>query len=432
MKILILIACSFSFLFFACSDDKKATINLNEVAVKYVKLGLEIGRYDADFVDAYYGPDSLKPAAPIDTTIMKDSLMAQVNALVSQLDKHIETASTNDSTWHRATWMRQQLIAFGRRIKIFSGERTSFEKETEELFGVTVPTYNEQHFKDVINKLASTVPGNGSLETRLENLNSKFIIPKEKIDTVFKLALAEARKRAAMKLSVPAEENFSLEYVTGKSWSGYNWYKGNFNSLIQINTDLPIMIERAIDLACHEGYPGHHVYNMLLEKNLYRDKHWPEISLYPLFSPQSLIAEGSANYGIEMAFSQEEKYQFLTDVLLPAAGLDTINLSTYLKVLAYKSELNYARNEVARGLINKNMDEAEAKRWLVSYSLATPASADKSIVFITKYGSYVICYNYGQDLVKQYVEKGNASIEERWKRFQFLLSNPITPSQLQK
>ena len=69
-----------------------------------------------------------------------------------------------------------------------------------------------------------------------------------------------------------------------------------------MNTDLPIFIDRAIDLACHEGYPGHHVYNALLEKNLMRDRGGSEFSVYALFSPQSLIAEGTANYGIEVAF----------------------------------------------------------------------------------------------------------------------------------
>ena len=49
---------------------------------------------------------------------------------------------------------------------------------------------------------------------------------------------------------------FTVEYVTGKSWSGYNWYQGDYRSLIQVNTDLPIFVDRAIDLACHEGYPG--------------------------------------------------------------------------------------------------------------------------------------------------------------------------------
>jgi len=68
-------------------------------------------------------------------------------------------------------------------------------------------------------------------------------------------------------VELPATERFTIEYVTGKSWSGYNWYQGDYKSLIQVNTDLPIYIDRAIDLACHEGYPGHHVYNVLLEKN---------------------------------------------------------------------------------------------------------------------------------------------------------------------
>ena len=106
----------------------------------------------------------------------------------------------------------------------------------------------------------------------------------------------------AAHLALPPGESFTVEYVTGKSWSGYNWYQGDYRSLIQVNTDLPINIDRAIDLACHEGYPGHHVYNVLLEQHLVRERGWIEYSVYPLFSPQSLIAEGTANYGIEVAF----------------------------------------------------------------------------------------------------------------------------------
>ena len=32
----------------------------------------------------------------------------------------------------------------------------------------------------------------------------------------------------AAHIALPAGEQFTLEYVTGKSWSGYNWYQGNF------------------------------------------------------------------------------------------------------------------------------------------------------------------------------------------------------------
>ena len=62
-------------------------------------------------------------------------------------------------------------------------------------------------------------------------------------------------------MTLPQAERFDLEYVNGTPWSACNWYKGGYRCVIQVNTDLPIAIDRAIDLACHEGNPGHHGYN---------------------------------------------------------------------------------------------------------------------------------------------------------------------------
>ncbi len=141
-----------------------------------------------------------------------------------------------------------------------------------------------------------------------------------------------------------------MEYVTGKSWSGYNWYQGSYRSLIQVNTDLPIMIDRAVDLACHEGYPGHHVYNALLEQHLVRERGWIEYSVYPLFSPQSLIAEGTANYGVDVAFPGAERVKFEREVIFPAAGLDPAGAEAYYEVMDLVDQLSYAGNEAARQL----------------------------------------------------------------------------------
>lgn len=218
-----------------------------------------------------------------------------------------------------------------------------------------------------------------------------------------------------------------------KPWSGYNWYQGHYKSRIQINVSQPIYIERAIDLACHEGYPGHHVYNALLEKNLFRDKGWTEISLYPLFSPQSLIAEGSANYGISLAFPGNEQKVFCKQTLMPLAGMDTTMADAYFEALAIRSGMNYARNEVARGMLDDGMSEQEAARWLTDYCLLTPKGATDYIRFIKKYRSYVINYNYGQDIVKQYIEsQGGAAADpaKRWTLFQKLLSTENKASDL--
>jgi len=250
---------------------------------------------------------------------------------------------------------------------------------------------------------------------------------------VFKTAIEEAKRRTLQHLDLPENENFTIEYVTGKSWSAYNWYKGNSYSLIQINTDLPIHIERAIDLASHEGYPGHHVYNVMLEKNLVKDRGWVEFMVYPLFSPQSLIAEGSANFGIEMVFPGDDRLKFEKEVLFPLAGLDSSLAEIYSEVQYLKSPLNYAGNEAARDYLNGNISKDEAVAWLTKYSLFTNERAIQRVKFIDKYRSYVINYNWGKDLVSNYIKNLGGTMEnpeKRWEIFKEIISTPITASSL--
>jgi hypothetical protein len=414
---------------FSCKENQHAysTEVLNIVAEKYVRLGLYIGQYDDVFVDAYYGPDSLRPVEKAKAVFPKDSLLKQVNMLIEDLDPYMNNAEDSLSQ-HRALWIHDQLMAFSRRIKIFSGEFGTFDEESKDLFGVAAPTFDEEHFKGIVNQLDAILPGKGSVVDRFQALANHFIIPKEKLDTVFRAAIAECRKRTLTHYALPANEDFKLEFVTNKSWNGYNWYKGNYQSIIQINTDLNIFVDRAIDVGSHESYPGHHVYNMLMEKNLYHDKGLLEISMYPLFSPQSLIAEGSANYGIDVVFPGHDKVEFAKNVLLPLAGLDTTGIALYFKALEAKSKLNYVRNEVGRQMLSGTMDEDEAMRWLQEYGLYNHETAVKGVSFIKANRTYVINYNYGMDLVGQWVDKqlkGSTDPEMKWKIFGDLLSNEV-------
>ena len=415
-------------LFTKCHPSKKlsADDNMNRIAEQYIKLALYIGQYDGDFVDAYYGPGELKPVSK-NEKFPKDSLLNEIKKLSDDLSNM--KFSGREIQQKRVNWIRDQLRAFEERVEIFSGKTKKFDEEALALFNVIPPHYADQHYKDLQMQLEAMLPGKGTLPERLSSLTNRFIIPKEKIDTIFKTTIAEARKRTLNHYALPEIENFKLEYVTNKPWSGYNWYKGNYQSVIQINLDGPIFIERAIDLACHEGYPGHHVYNMLLEQNLYRNKGWKEISLYPLFSPQSLIAEGSANYGIELAFPGNDKNEFIKNVLLPLAGMDTLYLDQYLNALTIMKKLNFLRNDVAADFFENKTDENGAVSKLMTLGLMGKESAERNLRFIKKYRSYVINYNYGLELITRYIEK-EASPNERWKKFYFLLSNPVSTKDL--
>ena len=234
-------------------------------------------------------------------------------------------------------------------------------------------------------------------------------------------------------MELPPGESFTLEYVQGKPWTGYNWYQGNYQSLIQINTDVPVFIDRALDVACHEGYPGHHVYNMMLEHALVRGRGWPEYQVYPLFSPQSLIAEGTANYGIDIAFPGAERLAFEREVLFPLAGLDPAQVERYAAVQEVVRDLSYAGNEAAREYLEGRMDGKAAAEWLVRYALMSPEQAAQRVRFFDRYRSYVINYNFGRDLIGGYIDRetgAGASHEARWKMFSSLLASPRLPQDL--
>ena len=88
---------------------------------------------------------------------------------------------------------------------------------------------------------------------------------------------------------------------------------------------------------------------MLLEKHLVRDRGWVEFSVYPLFSSQSLIAEGTANFGIEVAFPGKDRVEFERTVLFPVAGLDAARAAEYYEVQALVDQLSYAETKRRAG-----------------------------------------------------------------------------------
>jgi hypothetical protein len=142
-------------------DDSSTESRLNHIAESYVRLALAIGQYDGDFVDAYYGPDSLKPTTVKQSSFPKDIFLKRTSNLQEQLTVFINDGKDPLLT-QRAKWMSSQLTAFSRRIRMFAGESASFELQAKELFGVTPPVLNEAYFASQIKQLDSLLPGEGA------------------------------------------------------------------------------------------------------------------------------------------------------------------------------------------------------------------------------------------------------------------------------
>ena len=412
-------------LFAACAHQPAVGPSLNEPATAYVKLALAFGEHDADWVDAYYGPPEWREAAKGEQKGL-DSIHAEAASLLTTVQGM--PVSRDPMLALRRNYLIEQLGALTTKTEMLQGKKFSFDEEARRLYGVTPARHDDAFFADALRDLEKELPGERTLAERVEQFRSRFHIPPDKRDAVMRAALQECRARTAQHIVLPEGEKFTLEYVTNKPWSGYNWYKGNYTSLIQVNTDLPMAVSRALDLACHEGYPGHHAYNILLEKNLVRDRGWVEYAIYPLNSPQSLIAEGSGNYGLVMAFPGEEREKFDREVIFPLAGLDPAEAERYHRVLRLTGALAYASSEGPRRYLDGEMTREETKAWLVRFGLSTPDRAEQQLKFAERYRSYVINYTLGQDLVRAHIEKSS----DRWAAFEELLSKPMLPSNLRR
>lgn len=415
----------------ASLEHSNEPLSVDEIAEQYVKTTLALGEHEAGYIDAYYGPQSWTEKSQLNMSL--EEILEKGVSLKHQLSFHFEQSeSLSEIEQLRLSYLNAQLKALLARTQMnMNTVSYTFDEESLALFDTQAPKKSWQEFEQTLLQLEELLPGEDSLITRVEAFRTQFVIPKDKLQQVFDVAIKECRDRTKKHVDLLSNENFKLEFVTDKPWSGYNWYQGESFSLIQVNTEFPINISRAIDLGCHEGYPGHHTYNGLLEANLYKKRGWVEYSVYPLFSPQSLIAEGSANYGIEMAFPNNEKVQFEKSVLFPLAGLDVNKAEKYATVAELTGKLNYAGNEVARLYLNGEITKDKAAQLLQQYALMSPKKSVQRVSFMDTYGAYVINYNWGKDLVKNWVEQDKEQTQaQKWKRFSQLLSTPRLPSTL--
>ncbi len=401
---------------------------ISEIADAYIKLTLEAGTHEAEYVDAYYGPATLQAAAKANPRPLAD-LITDARALTAAVDAAFPRISA-ETDRRRALALRGMLVAAETRLQMLQGKKFSFDDEARGQFA-TVPDLKPlSHYDPVVASLEKQIPGEGNLAARVDAFNERYVIPKDRLQSVFDAAIAECKKRTAEHIALPAGENFTMEFVTGKTWSGYNYYKGGYKSLIQVNTDLPIRISRAVDLGCHEGYPGHHVLNLLVEERLARGKGWHEYEVNPLYSPTSVLSEGSANFGIDLAFPGPERLKFERDVLYPLAHLDPKTAEAYWKMQQMTDALSGARLTIAKMYLDGEIDRAKAVALTQKYLLLSPARAEQSVAFTDHYRSYVINYGWGKDLVQSYVERGNPDTATRWVRMEKILSEPTLPTDL--
>jgi hypothetical protein len=170
-------------------------------------------------------------------------------------------------------------------------------------------------------------------------------------------------------------------------------------SLVTVNAGLPLTVDRVLDLACHETYPGHHTIAALLEA---RDAdRRPEFLVQLLFSPQSALHEAAASLAPELAYPDAARAVFERDELFPLAGLDPSGAPRHVAVSRLVDRLHGVVGDVVRRYLDGAIDFPRAAAALESEALMP--SAEATLKFVNQFRSYAATYTTGRERLSRAV-----------------------------
>lgn len=387
----------------------------------YLRLVVALGERDPDSIDYYYGPEQWV------TDIRKNPpTLVRIRQTALQLVDHLQREQPGvDSNLPQREFLARQLRAIASRADLLLGMQQSFDRETELLFGVRLPLQtDEPRLARVRAELAQLLPGKGDLAQRYMKYEQTFVVPQPRLRAVMSRALAGCRDETLRHVPLPRGEQVTVSYVHNKPWSGFSRYQGNFHSAIQVNTDFPRTVDQILQLACHEGYPGHHVYNSIRESYLVDNEHMTRFMAQPTFSPQSLASEAAATFAVEVAFPWPDRVKFERDVLFPIAGISPSKAEKYGRVEELVDKLHAAEPPIARDYLDGRLEFVRAEDALASQALM--AQSEATLKYINEYRTYMITYTVGRDMVASVVGEpadGVTTEAMRWQSYLRLITN---------
>jgi hypothetical protein len=374
----------------------------DRASIAYVKLALALGERDSDSLDSYRGPASWRADAHAE-----HASFAQVRERAKALARSLAEIKPGDGGERapRRAFLLGQLQAIASRIDVVQGARPTFDEEARVLFGLDPRDAGARPDAGAAEPsgagrpaairaaLDRRLPGHGDLAARLDAFDRQFQVPADRIATVFARALDGCRAVTRDHVALPDRERVSVEYASDLPWAAFTRYQGQFVSRIVVNTAQPLTVDRLLELACHEGYPGHHTINVLLESR-YAERR-PDLLVQLLFSPQSALHEAAASLAPELAFSDAARTAFERDELFPRAGLDPAGAARHVAVARLVDGLHGVVGDVVRRYLDGALDFPRAAAALECEALMR--SAAPTLKFVNQFRSYAATYTDARD-----------------------------------
>lgn len=367
------------------------SLSLNVIAERYLAAAGALALHDPSLVDHWIGevPARTEARRPVKELI----------AEVSELDADLQQIAASEAPLERArhhhlhAQVRALLVA-GRRLM---GESLAFDEEARLAFGLEPFGVDDGRFEAIRRSLDAELEGPGLLSERLSAFRQGFSVPPDRQQALMEVALERCRTAAGPAIALPAGETIELRFTPALGWDAHARYVGGHRTLIEINSGRPMDLTRALRLACHEGYPGHHTQHIWMDDELAGRLGWVEFRLVPGFGRQLLVAEGAAEAGADLAMPPDRRLVEYRDYLAPAAGLPTRDLDRLVRVENLLAQVEPVVVDIAREYLDNRIGAERARERLREEALV--ADPDTMLPFIERQRTKLLAYPAGRALV---------------------------------
>ncbi len=386
---------------------------------RYIELGLRLDHHVDGFIDAYYGPAEVAARIGAEPAHPPAALVADAARLIADLDGG---AGEPELGADRRRWLRAHTVGLHTSARKLAGEDIAYADEVELCYGVRPQRWPTDEFEAAHRRLDQVLPGTGALGERFVAWREAQAIDPAKLPAVIDSLADDLRERTDRLFGLPAGERIDWELVTDQPWSGFNYYLGDLHSRVAINLDLPVLSTSIAHLVAHEAYPGHHTEHTRKEVGLVRTRGHLEETIFPVGTPQCLLAEGLADLGLEVVMGRRPEAT-VAEHLRPLGVRYDAEVAAAVAVAA--EALDHVRGNVGFLLHADHADEAEVIAYAMRWGLVSRDRAAKMVQFMTDptWRAYISCYLEGLPLCRGFVD-GDPT------RFQHLLDDQLLPADL--
>lgn len=392
---------------------------------EYLLLGLRFDRIEEGYVDSFTGDPALRHAVADEPAPDPADLTRHAERLLAALPDTPRTGGFDEA---RADYLTAHLRALALAGRKFAGEDVGFVDEVEAYFDVRITKGDPEAYRQAHVALDEALGGSGPLAERIQAHRAADEIPPERLEECIHAFSSALRDRVRATYPLPDSETITYEVVTDKPWSGFNYYRGDYQSTVAVNADLKQQMANLPRLVAHESYPGHHTEHCRKEAGLVAKLGHAEQTIFLVNTPQCLMAEGLADLALYAAIGPQWgnwAAEIYADLGLRFDGARAEAVSAATAALAD------VRQDAALMLHDEHrpVDEVVAflKRWL----LVNDDRARQMLRFLSSplWRAYTSTYVEGYRLLRGWLDARPAGVGLT-ERFGRLLDEPLIPSAL--